>query len=620
MFAERRAANIHNKLLLAWHLLVARLVATYRSFMRKNAFAFMALSLPRSRARRKPADIVYAASDTPAGGLLLALAGQHTAMAVALSAYALVAAKLADLSVGDTQSFLACTILGMAAATFLQAWGGRLGAGALLVHIPDPLMVPFIAVILREYGLGGMLLFGVAAGLPIIGFSRLLPHLRFLFPPAVLGVVVCMGGFSLIEGALRHALGLGRTFVIDPTSALIACVTLGIIIAFSIWGTRTMKLFGLLAGILAGVVVSGIFGRLEGFSLFAAAPAMALPKLAVPVFNVDPVLIVAVVIVALLGQFDTFAGAVIVDKMDDADWKRPDMTMVGGSFMANGLGNLVAGVLGGMPNGVSSANIGLSHAMRSTSRMVGIFTAILIALLAMLPKVTLALTLIPTAVIGAVEVYAAAFLIVSGIELAASRALDSRGVFMIGISLIVGLGTMLMPELARNVPDVLHYVVGSGFVMAGMCAVLLNLLFRFGTSMEARLPLDDDPDTSRVIVDFIEAQGGIWQARRDVVSRAALAALETAELVAGYGQNRKTSGVLARFDEFNFDVEITHSGAPLVLGGSQTPDLVDLMDADDDATRIAMAQISGVLVQRLADKVRTGTRNGSAFVSLHFSH
>jgi xanthine/uracil permease len=592
----------------------------FQEFMKTTFFDLKSIKLPASRNRRKPPDIVFSSAERPPIGALLVLGGQHAIMAIALSTYALAAAKLGGLSVSATQAFLTCSMFGMALATLMQAWGGRFGAGALLIHIPGPIMVPFVTVVLHDYGTGGTLMLGLAAGLPAIALSRLVPHLRALFPPTVLGVVVCMGGISLIQGASRQALGLSEAYAVDGVSALIAGVTLSVIVAFSVWGNSRMKLFSLAAGIVAGVAVAAICGRLTGIELFATAPVVALPSLPAPVFSVAPALLVVIVVVSLLGQFDTFASTVIVDRMDDADWHRPDMKMAGGGVMANGFSDIISGLIGGMPSGASSANIGLSHATRSTSRWIGIVAALAIAIVALLPQATLALTLIPSPVIGAIQVYAAAFLIVSGLELATSRAIDSRGVFMIGISLFVGLAVMLIPQLGERVPDSLRHFVGSGFVMAGMIAIVLNLVFRIGTSIEASEPLDQDADVVKTILEFIEKQGGKWAARREVVSRAAQAAMETSELILVSGQGRQLKAIRARFDEFNFDVELLHSGEQVILGGFQTPDASNLLDADDDAVALALANVSMVLIHRLADRVRVGARDGQSFVSLHFDH
>src|SRR3546814_16174101 len=106
------------------------------------------------------------------------------------------------------------------------------------------------------------------------------------------------------------------------------------------------------------------------------------------------------------------------------------------------------------------------------------------ALIAFLPQVSLALTLIPSPVIGAVEVYAAAYLMVSGVQLLASRAIDSRGPFTIGLSFFAGATVMFMPGLAQLVPESVRFMFPSGVVVGGVTAILLILIFldrkRFG--------------------------------------------------------------------------------------------------------------------------------------------
>lgn len=53
---------------------------------------------------------------------------------------------------------------------------------------------------------------------------------------------------------------------------------------------------------------------------------------------------------------------IMLDKMDDADWKRANMQAVASGIEANGLGDLAMGLLGGFPTCVSSANIALVYA------------------------------------------------------------------------------------------------------------------------------------------------------------------------------------------------------------------------------------------------------------------
>src|SRR3546814_6881158 len=70
------------------------------------------------------------------------------------------------------------TILGMALATFLQSWGGRVGSGMLLVHMPDPLLVVLSGMLAAEYGIGGLVLVGVVNGTVALGAGFIVPRLR----------------------------------------------------------------------------------------------------------------------------------------------------------------------------------------------------------------------------------------------------------------------------------------------------------------------------------------------------------------------------------------------------------------------------------------------------------
>ncbi|MFW7342222.1 solute carrier family 23 protein [Pollutimonas sp. H1-120] len=573
---------------------------------------------------KRPHDLVYAPNDKPPAVALGGLALQHCATALALIAYVLAAARIGGLDAESTRSMVTATILGMALATFLQSWGGRLGSGMLLVHIPDPLLVVISGMIAAEYGLGGLVLVGLVNGAVALGAGFIVPRLRAVLPPAVAGVVVCVAGLSLIAPALTHTSGLDTPAGVNGIDVLIGGLTLLVIVAFSIWGNRRAKLFALLAGLAAGVVLAALFGRLHGVDTLAAAPIFGFPSPPVPEFRIDPGILAAVAVLALMTQLDTFGSVVLMHKMNDADWRRPDMRMVGGGIRANGLGNLLAAWLGAYPSGTSSANIALSHISRSTSRWIGLLTALLLAFIAFLPQVTLALTLIPTPVIGAVELYAAAYLIVSGIELIASRAMDARGIFMIGLSFVMGMGIMFLPNLSELAPESVRFMAKNGIIVAGLTAIALNLLFRLGTSQRASLAFPSEGSHSQKIVEFVETQGAIWAARRDAVRRAAQAALEAAEAIQAAGGNRRLREIRGSFDEFNLDIELLHDGPPLNLQAKPGASTANLLDVDDDAFHAALddalASVSHVLLKRLADRLTTGTRGECSFLRLHFDH
>lgn len=586
--------------------------------------ARLAARLPASAPRRRPFELIYASDELPPMGALWVLALQHAATVLAFVAYVLAATQIAGLSQLQTSSVVALTLLAMGTITVLQAWGGRWGSGSLMVFQPDPMMITIAGAAIASSGVGALVEVTLIVAVVTMVAGPLIGKLRPLFPPTVVGTVVSMAGLGLIQQAVTHSLGLDAQHQINPSSALISGAALASIVACSVWGGRKLKLLGMLAGITVGMLIAMASQQLVGLEWLQAAPALAFPQRIEPSFTLPVSMVGAIVLITILNQLDNIGCLSMMERSDNADWRRADMGVISRGIRANGLGDLLAGMFGSFPTAPCSANIALAHATRSTSRYIGLATGALLLLVAMSPKLTMALTLIPTAVLGAVEVYAAAYLLVSGIEMIASRALDSRGIFMVGLSLCAGLATMLMPELGSQAPYGLHVLLGDGFVVAGGTVVVLNLVFRLGVRQHAQAPLDGAHGAvNQQITDFVDRQGAAWSARSDVVRRAASAALEAAEAIAAAGCGRPVE-VRGNFDEFNFILELVHAGDPMTLPEAQPLAEMSaeaLWEADDSAWEAAMAHASSRLILHLADRVSSARcADGRALLRLHFEH
>ena len=581
-----------------------------------------ALRLPASPRRRRPPELVYAADERPPAGALLVLGVQHAGTAMAFLTYVLVAASLGGLDRAGTQTLLTMTLLGMAICTTLQAWGGRWGAGTLLVYIPSASLIPFVAALVAAHGPGGLAIAALVRGAVALAMGAGMSRLRSFFPPQVVGVVVIVTGMALISSSVRNALGLDAEYRIESGSALVAGVTLFGIMALSVWGGR-LRVMALLIAIGIGVAVAALLGQLGDTQALASAPLIALPSIPMPVFSFDLGLVVALALMTVLQQLDMVGSVTMLDKMNDADWRRADMRAISAGVRGNGLGTLVSCLLGSYPPAISSANIGLTYATQSTARRIGLMTAALLVLAALLPQLTMALTLIPRPVLGAVGLYAAGFMIVSGMELVTSRAMDARATFAVGLSICAGLAVMMLPQLTERLSKSLQFVLGSGFVVAGFSVVLLNLLLRLGTGQRAEQALvAGSAELHADITGFVESRGAAWGARRAVVQRAALAALEAAEAIAAAGDGRRLTAIRGSFDEFNLDLELLHSGAPLPLSPARSaaPAAATLLDGDDSDIDAALAQVSSRLLRHLADRVSSSEGGGQSVLRLHFEH
>ena len=564
--------------------------------------------------RQRPPDLSYSADERPPLVALLSLATQHAVMALSLSAYVLIACRSAGMGAEATRLILAGTVMAMAVATLLQVVGGRTGSGALIVHIPDPFYIGIISGAMKVAGPSALVMIGLTSGVAQLVVARVMPSLRVFFPSHVAGVVVLVAGLSLVEYAFEGGLGLDHATAVQLPEFLVFLATFGTIAAFSVWGSRTLKLFALFAGLALGIAIAAAFGLLDGGASIAAAPLFALPSLHLPAFDVGAGALASVTVLAVMVSLDTLACVVIMDKMDDSAWRRPDMRRVSGGITANGIGDIASGLFGGMQVAPSSANIGLAHASRATSRVIGLAVAAIMILLALMPKLTVALTLMPGPVMGAVALYAASFLIASGIELVATRALDSRGVFLIGVSVSLGLIGIAYEDMVSTAPEIVRALFADAVIVTGISAVGLNLLFRVNAASSATY-VPADGDGSAAVTAMLEKNGSAWGVRRDVLNHARLATGEAVETLARGGSTRRLALVTARFDETSLTVELLHAGEPVDIAGRPA-----VMPGGDGEEEALMAAASAAILTRLTDRIKSGTRDGGSYLLLHFEH
>lgn len=591
-------------------------------------FQWIAKYLPASGRRRRPFDTIFAADERPPNNLLAMLALQHVAIALPSLVFLTVFASVDGISTSTVQSMMSASLIGMAIGTAFQAWGGRLGSGVFLVHSIDPIMIALATAAVASGGPGALASVSIVAAITALCLGPLIPKLRPMFPTTVVGTVICMVGISLIHEAFTDAWMINEQMQVDWNSVIISSAALVSMVGLSVWGGRKIQLVAVVVGLIVGLVVAIALGEIHGLNRVTEASWLAAPTVVVPSFHVPIGIVVAVMLTALMNQLENMGGAVVMDKMTNADWRRPDMMVMTGSVRATAFADLTSGLLGGAPTGYNPDNVALASASKATSRYIGLATAALLLLLAFLPKATAMVTLIPTALRGGLAIYTALFLIVAGIEMATSRSLDSRGTFTIGIALCSGLAVMLLPGLSKDLPESLKFITESGFVVTGIMVIVLNALFRLGTKQRAAATLDaPDRSLNQQITEFIEAHGATWGARREVLHRAIAAAIEAAEAIMSSG-GRHIVSIRGFFDEFNLNLELVHTGHAIALdrGPGLSQDEADrLLHADVEELDIdlALQQIGSAMLHHLADRVTSegaGTIEEPACLKLHFEH
>jgi NCS2 family nucleobase:cation symporter-2 len=565
---------------------------------------------------KRPDDLIYGLQERPPWGALLLLAGQHAILAASYSLFAVMVAREIGCSEAQTQAFAGMALIAAAVATFLQALGrGPIGSGYTVAHINSVVYVaPSVAAGLAGGPnlIAGMTLF---AGLCQAFLSRFMRRLRSVFPPEVCGVVVTLVALSLAGAVVRKFMGVGPgDSVVEGREVLVSSLTLGTLVALSVWGGRTLRLYSLLASLVVGYGLALAVGLMpaDTWNRILAAPLLAPPDWVHTGWKFDFSLVGLFAMAALAATVKGSGLVVVSQKMNDADWKKADMAKVEKGLLADSLGTMTAGLLGGTGTNLAAASVGLCQASGATSRKIGLAAGVILGLLAFFPKITCVISLMPPPVMGAVLAYAGCVILISGLQLIVSRMLDSRRIFMVGLSILAAMGAKFGAEIYHDWPGWIKTILQSPITVGSVLAILLNLLFRIGVARKATLTLPPELSSLPETTAFFERQGRLWGLRPEDAFRASSAVSELWEGLLATGAARGPVELRANFDEFNLKIEVHYAGKPLIPS-SEAPTPTEILDGEEGLTRL-----SAYLIGRYADRFKVTAQGETCLVQMSF--
>lgn len=530
--------------------------------------------------------------------------------------YPMVAAAEAGLDSAGAEAMLTTCTMCIGLTTIIQCARTRFGSGYLAIHIPAPSSIPLAVQSLALGGAGLMALNTLVVGILQMLVARVVRPLRVLLPPEVCGVAVSMLGVSLAGPALRRALGMSNQGAsVEVESLWVSVLTLGIIVAVTVFAQRRLKLFAVLAGAVAGWIAARISGvdTTDFSAALGRVDMVAMPALSLPSLEFAPSLLPLIGLLVMISVVDVLSTTLSLEKMNDADWRRADMSAASRAVTASGIGNILNGLTTGFQTGLSSSAVGLAFATGATARIIGIVAGLLMFATAFFPKAIVALTLIPSPVMGGILLYTAAYLLVAGMDLILSRRLSDRRVFLVGLSMLAGLSVALLP-LYDQLPLWAQPLFSTPLTVATCFAIVLNLVFRIGIARESGFMVPADASPFLVVQEFLEQQGGLWGARRDVVAAAipvatqALEVLQDAEIASGPVELR------ARFNETALDVFLLYEGEVMQAPKERPSPEALLGDAQE------VAGFAAYMLTRLSDKVTFGRLGQRARIALRFDH
>jgi len=567
---------------------------------------------------KKPANLLYGVDDIPPLRVCILMAIQH----IFFLTGGLIIVTLTLLQIGcpteTIQNVVSMSMIAGGIATIIQALNkGPLGSGYLCAEGTDP---SFVAVSVMAGTSGGLpLIFGmtIVSGVIECVLARFLQHLRVLLPPEVTGVVLTMVAFNLIPIMMLDFFGLtAASQPIETNNVIVGLITLAVMVASNVWGRGKLRLYSVIIGIVCGYVAAILMGVLKTEQLrwLAHEPLFSLPDLSGLSWSFDIRLLIPIIVVTLASTLKSVATLTMCQKINDAEWTRPDLKNIGRGTMADGFACILGGSIGAMGKSLYAASVGLSVATGVTSRVVAFYTGGIYIAMAFLPLLTGFFSIMPKPVMGGALIFMAAFMVISGFQIMTSRMIDIRRTFVIAVSLMFGMSVDIFPEIYHHVHPWLKPLVSSSLAVTTVLAILLNLVMRLGIARQATLELLTGTEVSQTIFRFMENQGAAWGARKDVVQNAMTAMNEFMEAIAHYDLEDERVTFQVCFDEYSLDVRAGYRGQPMEFP-AERPDKSEIRCNPE-----AVAHLAGYLVRQYTDKITTTQEGRQCLVVLHFNH
>ncbi len=517
----------------------------------------------------RPDDLIYAVDECPPWQRLILLGIQNVLLISIYLVFIVIIFKAAGEQEQVIVSAVSMGMIAVAITTMLQAiWKGPIGSGYLAPPVFSAIYLGPSLLAAKTGGLPAVFAMTIFAGAIEVLLSRFLHRLRGVFPPAVSGFIVLIVGIELGIVGIEQVLDI--EMIHDPMFAqhiFVALVTLAIIMGLSVWFRGLMRLLCSMIGILIGFIISIPLGlvSLKSAGVFSHSPFFTFPDLGYIAYHFDPSLVPSFLTAGVAAALRTIGVITTCQKINDSDWKRPDIKSIKGGMLADGIGCMIGGLLGTPGLNAAPSIVGVSKASGATSRYIAFPAGCFLIALAFFPKIASFFLLLPMSVVGAALLANAAFMISGGIQIMVSRNIDTRMTYVIGISLLLGLSRKVFPDYFKQLPEGIQLVTGTVLSLSIISAVILNLIFRIGIKRTEILVFDESGISLERLTTFLSSKGKSWGLTEELIERSistttqVIHHLQDANLILGAVK------IVVSYDQVDLVINIDYKGTLLSL-------------------------------------------------------
>ena len=416
---------------------------------------------------------------------------QHVlAMFVANLTPIVIVTAAAGLETSQTAALIQNAMFIAGVATLIQLYPvWRIGAKLPIVMGVSFTFVTILSSVGAKYGypaiLGAILIGGLVEG--TLGlFAK---YWRKLISPIVSACVVTSIGFSLLTvGARSFGGGYSDSFG-SATNLLIGTVTLLSCILFNVFAKSFWKQLSVLFGLVVGYVLSIFLGVVDLSGLLDGG-ILSLPRILpfMPEFHAGAIL--SVVVIFLVSATETIGDttAMVASGLDRDITEKE----ISGSLACDGFASSISSLFGCLPVTSFSQNVGLIAMTKVVNRFTIMTGAFCMILSGLFPPIGAFFASLPDAVLGGCTIMMFGSIIISGVQMLARAGFSQRNTIIGSLSLSVGIGFTLLPEIFQIFPSIIQDVFAENCVaVVFVLAILLNLILPENMDIEKAVEVQE---------------------------------------------------------------------------------------------------------------------------------
>jgi xanthine/uracil permease len=310
------------------------------------------------------------------------------------------------------------------------------------------------------------------AAIMLVVALGLLKWVLKLFTPLVNGVIITTMVLQMSITLVKGVVGISEERqVAEGRSMLVFLITAAAILFVTVYMKGFLQSIATLVGVAVGWIAAAIAGLWPAPSFQGGIFSLPEPlSWGTPALN--PGIMASCIIGELLLMSMTFAS---MGSMSAALGESADEKTVGRSLLLQGFATILSGIFPAVPPMPYISSTGVVLMTGVAARKPFALACVMIIVLGLISPVFLLLASMPVLVAYSTTIVIFALIFGQGIREFKKCVMDNRESYIIGISMILGIGTMFLPSGAFSaLPQSLELILSNGLVVGTVAVILLE--------------------------------------------------------------------------------------------------------------------------------------------------